>query len=113
MWSGLRPLFWLRRLLTRAANALVPAQVVLLERISGAAVTQLLAAVSRLGIPDLLAEGPRTAEALAASTKTHPESLARVLRALAAGGLFELDAAAGRYSNTRISEGLRRGTRAA
>ena len=103
-----RALFWLRRLLTRAANALVPAQVVLLERISGAAVSQLLAAVSRLGIPDLLAEGPRTSDELASVTKTHPESLARVLRALAAGGLFELDPVTGFYSNTRLAQGLRR-----
>ena len=101
-------LFWLRRLLTRAANALVPAQVVLLERISGAAVTQLLAAVSRHGIPDLLADGPRTTDELAALTKTHPESLSRMMRALAAGGLFDLDSAGGRYSNTRLSKGLRR-----
>jgi SAM-dependent methyltransferase len=45
-------------------------------------------AAAALGLPDFLARGPRSAEELAAETKTHAPSLYRLLRALAACGLF-------------------------
>jgi O-methyltransferase domain/Dimerisation domain len=41
-----------------------------------------------LGLPDLLADGPRPAEDLAAATGAHTPSLRRLLRALAAFGVF-------------------------
>src|SRR5437764_4231583 len=47
-----------------------------------------LYAAADLGLADLLADGPRAAEDLAADTKTHAPSLYRLLRALAACGLF-------------------------
>jgi hypothetical protein len=47
-----------------------------------------LYAAAALGLADLLADGPRAAEDLAADTKTHASSLYRLLRALAACGLF-------------------------
>src|SRR5436305_12429617 len=47
-----------------------------------------LYAAATLGLADLLAAGPRSAEELAAETKTHAPSLYRLLRALAACGLF-------------------------
>jgi predicted O-methyltransferase YrrM len=45
-------------------------------------------AAAALGLADLLAAGPRSAEALAIETETHAPSLYRLLRALAACGLF-------------------------
>jgi hypothetical protein len=45
-------------------------------------------AVCELGIGDLLADGPKTVEQLAASTDTHAPSLYRALRALAAKGVL-------------------------
>ena len=48
-----------------------------------------LYAGAALGLADLLAEGPRDIEDLAAATKTHAPSLYRLLRALAAYGLFQ------------------------
>jgi hypothetical protein len=47
-----------------------------------------LYAAAAFGLADLLAEGPRATEDLAADTKTHAPSLYRLLRALAACGLF-------------------------
>ncbi|MFJ8386481.1 methyltransferase [Streptomyces sp. NPDC094438] len=51
-----------------------------------------LRAVAVHGIADLLADGPRTAEDLAASAGLHAVSLRRVLRLLAGHGLFTEDA---------------------
>src|SRR2546423_15155692 len=47
-----------------------------------------LYAAAALGISDLLAEGPRTADDLAGATNTHAPSLHRLLRALPACGLL-------------------------
>jgi len=47
-----------------------------------------LYAAAALGLADLLADGPRTAEDLAETTKTHAPSLYRLLRALASCGLL-------------------------
>jgi hypothetical protein len=50
--------------------------------------TQAIAVAAELGIADLLVEGPRASEELAAATGTHPAALYRLLRALAGLGLF-------------------------
>lgn len=44
---------------------------------------------AKLGIAELLREGPRDVDFLAAETKTHPPTLYRLLRALASAGVFE------------------------
>ena len=49
----------------------------------------------RLGLFRALAEGPATADELAARTGTHPRYVAEWLRAQAAGGYAEYDAASG------------------
>ena len=54
----------------------------------GYASTQLLYVAAKLGIADLLADGPRDADALAAATGAHPDALRRVLRASATLGIF-------------------------
>lgn len=46
--------------------------------------------VADLGVADALDETPRTAAALAASVGAHPNALSRVLRLLAAHGVFEM-----------------------
>ena len=56
-----------------------------------------LAAGVRAGLFDPLAAEPRTAEALAEATSTHPRGLRAWLTAMRAGGLVERDAA-GRWS---------------
>ena len=46
--------------------------------------------IADLGIADAMGEEPRTAAELAASVGAHPEALGRVLRLLAAHGVFEV-----------------------
>ena len=60
----------------------------MLGLIDGFRVSQIVSAAAALAIPDLLSEGPRTAEDLAVRTQTHAPSLARLLRALAALGVL-------------------------
>jgi hypothetical protein len=56
--------------------------------VAGSHVSQAISVAATLGIADLLAEGPRASEELAAATNAHPPSLYRLLRALAAVGVF-------------------------
>ncbi|MBB6347785.1 methyltransferase [Nonomuraea muscovyensis] len=65
-----------------------------------------LRVVCDLGIPDLLADEPRTAEELAERTGTHADSLHRMLRALCGQGLFVEDRQA-RFALTEASQVLR------
>jgi hypothetical protein len=64
-------------------------------------------AAARLGVADLLKDGPLPAAALAAATGTHERSLYRLLRALASCGLFREDAQ-GLFSLTTSIDPLRR-----
>jgi O-methyltransferase/methyltransferase family protein len=59
--------------------------------IAGAQVSQAIHVAASLGICDLLADGPRDSDALAAETDTHAPSLYRLLRALAALGVLHED----------------------
>jgi DNA-binding IclR family transcriptional regulator len=63
--------------------------VVLRRLIDGYKVSQAIHVAATLGIADLLADGPRGSDDLAAATETHPGSLHRLLRALAAVGVLE------------------------
>ena len=60
--------------------------------LSGGVLAQSCYAVAKLGVPDLLASGPRTVRDLAAGCGADPRVLHRLLRALAALGLFRLTA---------------------
>jgi O-methyltransferase domain len=61
----------------------------LLRMIWGIHISRAVYAVAHLGIADLLAERPTSASELAVATDTHEPSLYRVLRCLAALGVFE------------------------
>ncbi len=63
-------------------------QLVLQQLIQGAQITQALYVVAKLGIADLLKDGPRSSEELAQTTATHAPSLYRLLRLLTAVGIF-------------------------
>lgn len=67
----------------------LPPQLALARMMSGYAVSQLIYVAAKLGIPDLLKDGPLTIDKLAAGTNAHQTSLLRVLRGLAAVGLFK------------------------
>ncbi len=72
----------------------------------GGWIQQGLYVAAELGIADLLAEAPRTAEELAAHTNTHSGALYRVLRALASVGIFAEDVQ-GRFTLTPLADSLR------
>src|SRR5689334_23301967 len=74
--------------------------------LNGYRVTQVIHVAATLGIADLLKEGPRHSDDLAAATHTHPGALYRVLRALAAIGVFQEDADK-RFSLTPLGQCLR------
>jgi len=63
-------------------------------------------ALVKLGVPDLLAGGPRTAEDLAVATGADPHALRRLLRALASAGLLK-QPAPGTYALGPVTELLR------
>lgn len=68
-------------------NATDPS-VQLMRLINGFQVTQAIHVVATLGIADLLKDKSRSSDELAQLTQTHPAALFRLLRALAAVGLF-------------------------
>jgi hypothetical protein len=63
----------------------------LLQLASGFRITQALYVVAKLGVADLLVSGPRSCEEVACEVGAHPESLFRVMRALASLGVFTQD----------------------
>jgi hypothetical protein len=69
--------------------------------------TQALYVAAKLGLADLLRDGPRSPEDLAAATGTHVPSLYRLLRALASQGVFTEDGQR-RFALTPLGETLRR-----
>jgi SAM-dependent methyltransferase len=90
----------------RAASPLPPRRV-LAQMLVGNQVQQAIYVAARLGIADLLKEGPRGSEELAAATGSHPGSLYRLLRVLASFGLFA-EGDRERFGLTPLGELLRR-----
>ena len=81
------------------------------ELINGFRASQLVAFAAESGLPDLVADGPKTATSLAASTNSHEPSLRRVLGGLCALGIFSEDDS-GRFHETPLSACLRSGRQA-
>ena len=78
----------------------------MLGLIRGATLGRMVSVVAELGIADLVASGPRTAEELADATGTHAPSLFRLLRALSSVGVFaEIDGR--RFRLTPLADRLR------
>ncbi len=76
----------------------------MLQIISGFWISRAVYVIAKLGIPDLLKSGPKTAEELADATKMHAPSLHRVLRALASVGVVSSQGE--RFALTPLSETL-------
>jgi len=75
----------------QTAGADIPPSVAMLRMISGFRVSRAIYVAAKLGIADLLKDGPKSSEELARLTSTHPPSLYRVMRALASVGIFAED----------------------
>jgi hypothetical protein len=80
----------------------------MLELVTSYWLAQLVFVAARLGVADVLADGPLTAEAIAKRVGAHPPFLRRALRALASAGVFKEDAR-GRFRMTKLAETLRTG----
>jgi SAM-dependent methyltransferase len=72
--------------------------------LSGYWYTQTIYVAAKLGIADLLKDGPKSAKELAEATGTDPRALYRLLRALASLGIFAEEA--GRFCLTPLAECL-------
>ena len=74
--------------------------------ISSAWIAQAIFVAAKLGIADLLREGPKSPDALAEATGVHPRALYRILRALASVGIFAANDE-GKFCITPLAEPLR------
>jgi hypothetical protein len=88
------------------ASAATPLQ--LLRVRDGLIVHQALYAAAKLGVADLLQDGPRATADLARQLEVNESALHRVLRALASQGIFE-ETSAGAFGNNSLSSYLRTG----
>lgn len=79
----------------------------LIELVNGYRITQAIRVAAQFGIADLLAAGSRTSDDLAATTGTDPAALYRLLRALAAVGVFREEEDQ-RFALTPVGDCLRR-----
>src|SRR5215472_7847468 len=88
------------------AQPLLPPQLVLYQLAIGHYFSRAVHLAAKLGVADLLKDGPRSADDLARMTETHAPSLRRVLRLLASVNVFcELED--GRFALTPVGECLR------
>lgn len=85
----------------------LPPDVIFSQMIWGGLVQQCIGVAAKLGVADLVAEKPQTADELANSTYTHAPSLYRVLRLLASAGIFA-QKPDGKFELTPLSELLRK-----
>lgn len=84
----------------------MPPAAVLLQMMDGIKVTQLIFVAAKLGIADLLVDGPKSSDELAAAVGAHPGALYRTLRALAGLGIFH-EIEGRRFDLTPLAEPLR------
>jgi predicted transcriptional regulator len=79
---------------TAAAQAIshmsqpLPPEVFLTQMAFGALMSQALYVIAKVGVADLVANGPKSVSELAAATETNESALYRVLRSLASVGVF-------------------------
>lgn len=78
----------------------------LLSLINANWTTQAVSVATQLRLPELLCDGPRTADALAQTTRCHEPSLTRLLRALTSIDVLK-EAADGRFELTPVGALLR------
>ena len=83
----------------------LPPHVQIIQLATAYWISRAVYVVARLGIADLLRDGPRDAADLAATTGTYAPALRRVLRTLASVGLFSTDSQ-GRFSLTPLGASL-------
>src|SRR5258707_351818 len=83
-----------------------PLPAALVQMMTGYWVSQALYIAAKLGVADLLVDGPQSVAHLAVATRAHAASLRRVLRALASVGVFT-ETSPGAYALTPLAALLR------
>ena len=88
------------------AHETLPPDAQLMQLVSGAFVSAAVYTAAKLGIADLLADGPKTSAQLATETDTDELSVYRLLRSLASVGAFT-EVEQRTFANTPMTETLR------
>lgn len=95
--------------MSKAKSAIVATEPtpdqIMIKMISGFWLSRAVYVAAKLGIADLIKDGPRTVEELAIATDMHAPSLYRVLRGLASEGLF-IEDENGRFHSTPLAATL-------
>src|SRR5712692_11193947 len=107
LWAEIKPLlrdrlFPVRIAPTKEGN---PSPPVLFQMATGYWVSQAIYVAAKLGIADLLKDGPQSCVALAASTGSDTLSLFRLMRALSSVGIFS-QLGRDRFALSRLAESL-------
>lgn len=95
-----------RHHLGQLQRSLVPPSAAMMEMILNAWAAQAITAAADLGIADALANGPLSADELAAAVHADVDTLSRLLRALISRGIFR-QRRDGRYDLTPLADALR------
>ncbi len=86
----------------------MPPKVALLQMITGFWISQAIYVAAKLGIADLMKDGPKSSNAIAKSTETSPREIFRLLRFLSSAGIFA-EADDGHFELTPLAECLQTG----
>ena len=84
----------------------IPPAAQILQMANGYMLSQTIGVAARLGIADLLRDGPRTSDDLAQAVRVNADALYRTLRAMASVGIFT-ETSPRTFANTALSEVLR------
>jgi hypothetical protein len=79
---------WMNELPPQTHQPAAASAAALRQMIMGFRITQLVYVAAKLGLADVLAQGPQTPQQLAKAVSAEPRALYRLLRALASLGLF-------------------------
>ncbi|MFZ1177312.1 MAG: methyltransferase [Mycobacterium sp.] len=97
---------WIRHLLYRLHQRLVPPPAAMIEMIIATWTSQVITVAAQLGVADALANGPLPIEELAARVGADADALRRLLRALISRGIFR-HRRDGRYELNSLADTLR------
>ncbi len=104
-WA-IRAVLGLRGLLVRATNAILPPEVMVIERATGAGHTMAVGTFARLRIADLLDDGPLSGADIAARLGTDPDATFRLMHSMASIDFVTMDGER-RFSHGRASRAMR------
>lgn len=102
----IRPLLAMRNVVGRLHRGMVPPDVAIFERALGIIDTKAMVVAAELRVADELADGPRSANDLAAAVGADSDALERMLRYLVGRGVFRRRRD-GRFANNATSTRLR------